>query len=212
MGLLSLLRRKSPVRSRADLATFLDRHAAFMVQKCIFEYARARSGVLSPKLFKEARLQGGDRRRALAKLPALPPELRADGGARAAPDGGGAGAGDARRPGRRGRRRSAGAIRCLPAWSPTSGPARRSGHRRSASGKPASQPSAPVKDIPHETAKEFFDGLPIHSDLTSFDFELVTNNLRVQPLPRLRGLRRGRRTSRRSLAALASGRGGAEAG
>ena len=36
-----------------------------------------------------------------------------------------------------------------------------------------------VKDIPQETAKEFFEGLPIHADLRSFDFELITNNLRV---------------------------------
>jgi hypothetical protein len=36
-----------------------------------------------------------------------------------------------------------------------------------------------VKDIPRETASFFFAGLPIHPDLRSFDFELVTNNVRV---------------------------------
>jgi len=36
-----------------------------------------------------------------------------------------------------------------------------------------------VKDLPTETAKEFFAGLPIHADLRGYDFELVTNNIRV---------------------------------
>jgi hypothetical protein len=35
------------------LEAFLDTRAAFMAQKCVFEYCRARSGALSMKLFKE---------------------------------------------------------------------------------------------------------------------------------------------------------------
>src|SRR5918997_5474030 len=53
MGLLDLLRRKPPIADRRGLEDFLDAQSAFLVQKCIFEYSRARSGVLSSKLFKE---------------------------------------------------------------------------------------------------------------------------------------------------------------
>ena len=36
----------------------------------------------------------------------------------------------------------------------------------------------PVKDLPKETIKEFFDELPIHESLRGHDFILVHNNLR----------------------------------
>lgn len=45
--------RPTPVATVGELATFMDSRAAFIAQKCVFEYARARSGVLSSKLFKE---------------------------------------------------------------------------------------------------------------------------------------------------------------
>src|SRR3546814_9661894 len=54
MGLLDSFRRKSRIGDTIALSAFLDRQSAFMVQKCIYEYARARSGLLSPKLFEEA--------------------------------------------------------------------------------------------------------------------------------------------------------------
>src|SRR5918998_1852540 len=53
MGLLDLLRRKPPIADQRGLEDFLNAQSAFLVQKCIFEYSRARSGVLSSKLFKE---------------------------------------------------------------------------------------------------------------------------------------------------------------
>lgn len=40
----ALLRRKSPIRDLDTLADFIDENAAFLVQKGIFDYARARSG------------------------------------------------------------------------------------------------------------------------------------------------------------------------
>src|SRR5690606_1019871 len=52
MGLLDLLRPKAKIADIAGLADFLDRQSAFMVQKCIYEYARARSGRLSVKLLE----------------------------------------------------------------------------------------------------------------------------------------------------------------
>ena len=45
--------RKPPIATIESLEAFLDSRAAFMAQKCVIEYCRARSGVLSMKLFKE---------------------------------------------------------------------------------------------------------------------------------------------------------------
>jgi hypothetical protein len=45
MGLLNFFRRRQPpIRDTGALATFIDEHAAFLVQKGIYDYARARSG------------------------------------------------------------------------------------------------------------------------------------------------------------------------
>ena len=53
MGLFDLFRRPPPIAGLRELDDFMDSQAAFLVQKCIFEYARARSGILSEKLFRE---------------------------------------------------------------------------------------------------------------------------------------------------------------
>jgi hypothetical protein len=45
--------RNPPIATIEELEAFLDSRAAFMAQKCVVEYCRARSGVLSMKLFKE---------------------------------------------------------------------------------------------------------------------------------------------------------------
>ena len=45
--------RTEPIASIESLDAFIDGRTAFMAQKCVFEYCRARSGVLSMKLFKE---------------------------------------------------------------------------------------------------------------------------------------------------------------
>ena len=45
--------RTEPIDTIEALEAFMDSRAAFMAQKCVFEYCRARSGVLSMKLFKE---------------------------------------------------------------------------------------------------------------------------------------------------------------
>lgn len=60
MGLLDfLLRRKRPIADLPALADFIDAQAAFLVQKGIYDYARARSGhfakvMLADKGFQEA--------------------------------------------------------------------------------------------------------------------------------------------------------------
>jgi hypothetical protein len=53
MGLLDLFRRKPPIRDQAALAGFIDENAAFMVQKGIYEYSRARAGHYAKVLFRE---------------------------------------------------------------------------------------------------------------------------------------------------------------
>jgi hypothetical protein len=50
---LAFFRRKPPVASLEALAEFIDGNAAFLVQKGIYEYARARAGHYSKVLFRE---------------------------------------------------------------------------------------------------------------------------------------------------------------
>jgi hypothetical protein len=57
MGLLDLFRRKPPIRDQAALATFIDENAAFMVQKGIYEYSRARAGHYAKVMFREPGFQ-----------------------------------------------------------------------------------------------------------------------------------------------------------
>jgi hypothetical protein len=53
MGLFEVFRRQPPIRDLGELADFIDANAAFLVQKGIYEYARARSGHYSKVLFSE---------------------------------------------------------------------------------------------------------------------------------------------------------------
>lgn len=53
MGFFDLFRRPVPIRDRAALADFIDRHAAFLIQKGMFEYSSARAGHYAKVLFAE---------------------------------------------------------------------------------------------------------------------------------------------------------------
>jgi len=53
MGFFDMFRREPPVASRAELADFLDRQAAFLAQKGMFEYSRARAGPYGNALFDD---------------------------------------------------------------------------------------------------------------------------------------------------------------
>jgi hypothetical protein len=57
MGFLDLFRRSSPIRDVPALADFIDRNAAFVAQKGIYEYSRARAGHYSKVLFREPEFQ-----------------------------------------------------------------------------------------------------------------------------------------------------------
>ena len=57
MDLLKLFRRPPPIRDANSLADFVDKHAAFLVQKGIYEYSRARAGHYAKVLFVEPGFQ-----------------------------------------------------------------------------------------------------------------------------------------------------------
>ena len=54
MGLFDIFRSRPPIRDSHELAQFIDENAAFLVQKGIYEYARARAGHYAKVLFKES--------------------------------------------------------------------------------------------------------------------------------------------------------------
>ena len=57
MGLLDFFRRPGPIRDAGELADFIDKQAAFVAQKGIYEYARARAGHYAKVLFGEPEFQ-----------------------------------------------------------------------------------------------------------------------------------------------------------
>jgi len=57
MGFLDFLRRKPPIRDAAAVGTFVDENAAFLMQKGLYEYSRARAGHYSKVLFREPSFQ-----------------------------------------------------------------------------------------------------------------------------------------------------------
>ena len=53
MALFDIFRKRDPIRDVAALADFIDGHAAFLMQKGIYEYSRARAGHYAKVLFLE---------------------------------------------------------------------------------------------------------------------------------------------------------------
>ena len=177
MTLLDFLRRRPAIASFSQLADFLDSRAAFMVQKCLFEYSRARSGLLSPKLFKEAAFREAMETARWRNYPLclrhvavmVEHALRLPAGDRAPAM-------------REGLIAAVGNVcRRYPIpegfepsfWEDSLDQVAR---RLRQAGLAA--PHA-IKDLPKETAQEFFENLPLHGDVRAHDFELITNNLRV---------------------------------
>jgi hypothetical protein len=54
VGFFEFFRRPPPIRDADALADFIDRNAAFVAQKGIYEYSRARAGHYAKVLFREA--------------------------------------------------------------------------------------------------------------------------------------------------------------
>jgi hypothetical protein len=57
VGLFDYFRRPAPIRDAAALGDFIDQHSAFLAQKGIYEYARARAGHYAKVLFGESGFQ-----------------------------------------------------------------------------------------------------------------------------------------------------------
>ena len=57
MALFDIFQRRRPIRDERELAEFIDGNAAFLIQKAIYEYSRARAGHYSKVLFKEPGFQ-----------------------------------------------------------------------------------------------------------------------------------------------------------
>lgn len=169
--------REPPIADVAALESFLDRHAAFIVQKCIYEYARARSGTMSMALFKEeAFLNAIDVSRwknfpiGLGNVTEMVLNtMRPHAGDRQAllTD-----------------RLIGLAISVTERYPVPDGFPDRfwadarieldARLRRAALAEPK-----PVKDVPKPTIQAFFDQLPIHENLRGHDFQLVQNNIRI---------------------------------
>ena len=177
MGLLDLFRRRPAIASIVELEDFLDSRAAFIVQKSVFEYSRARAGLLSAKLFKEAAFKAALDQSRWRNYPlclqnvALMVEhtLRAHAGEEAPAMRQGLIAAVANVTGR------------YPV--PPGFDAQFWVEARQAIGRRIDQAGLaaphPIKDIPKENVKAFFAALPFHKEVRRHDFELITNNLRV---------------------------------
>jgi hypothetical protein len=57
LGFLGFFRRQAPIRDLAGLADFIDANSAFLAQKGIYEYSRARAGHYAKVLFQEQLFQ-----------------------------------------------------------------------------------------------------------------------------------------------------------
>jgi hypothetical protein len=57
LGFLGFFRAPAPIRDAQALADFIDQHAAFLMQKGIYEYSRARAGHYAKVLFRESGFQ-----------------------------------------------------------------------------------------------------------------------------------------------------------
>ncbi len=177
MGLLDLFRRPAPVDTIEALDGCVDSHAAFLVQKCIYEYCRARSGILAAKLFKEPSFVAAMDRSRWQNYPICLGHVAVmvEGALRPYAGENVVGLTD-------------GIVAVVERV--TAGHEAAAGmeagfwvaarHRIEERLRLASL-AAPraVKDIPKEDYQAFFDQLPIHESLRGHDFVLVRNNLRV---------------------------------
>jgi hypothetical protein len=173
MGLLDMFRRKPPIRDGDALAQFIDEQAAFLIQKGIYEYARARAGHYAKVLLVEAEfLEAVERSRwqayplGLAMVAemveaVLRPEL-----------------GDIRE------RLTAATFSVFDRYPIPSalGPARWRELRDELEQKLerlGRYAMKPVKDIPEPYADAYFALMPIHEKLRGRDFATTRNYLRI---------------------------------
>lgn len=177
MGLLdTILGRKTKIASWSALEDFVDARAAFLVNRSMYEYSRARAGILAEKLFREQSFKDAieeGRWRAFPLslsnvLELIDGHLRGAAGGRA-PDLLEALIGTGRR--------VLGRYPCPagvePDWWRERGEGVETSLRRAA----LAEPKAP-QDICKATFDEMFALVPIHPDLMKLDREVVLNHMR----------------------------------
>ena len=177
MGLLDFLRRKPPIRDAAAVGTFVDENAAFLMQKGLYEYSRARAGHYSKVLFREPSFQAAievSRWRAYPLGLAIVAEAVA-------------GALHERLGGERGAVVQALSDQVLAVFDRYPPPAALgSDEWRSLRAELSRRlqliglhPPKRVMDIPEQWAQAYFKLMPIHEKLRGRDFETTHNYLRV---------------------------------
>lgn len=177
MSLFSFFRRPPPIRSPAELADFIDRQAAFLVQKGMYEYSRARAGPYAKVLFREQAFIDAieaSRWRAFPLGLAMVAEL-VDGVLRPS-------VGNDRQTALEGL--SALVLGVFDRYPVPAalGAAEWSGLRQELErqlGLIGTHPPKLVKDIPERFTKKYFGLMPIHEKLRGSDYPTIRNYLRV---------------------------------
>lgn len=176
MGFLDFIRRRAPVATPGDLETFLDGRGAFLVQKIVWEYSRARSAVGWQQLFAEPSFQQAMDAAVWSNYPmtlsfvsetALVILRRAG----ADPEAIGPGL----------IRVTQGAFDRHPVPSMIEAPAWRARFEEIAEHieRAATLPPKPVRDIPVARFRAFFDNLPVHPELRRNDFGSILNGVKA---------------------------------
>ena len=166
-----------PIDSLDALEDFLDSRSAFLAQKCIYEYSRARSGINFQKLFKEQEFQDAIFKSTWSSYPIacafvcemVEGQLRPFAGSDPGPLAAGLGALSVRVFDRH----------PLPPGAPPTfwNDAIESVEQHLA--RAQLHAPKPVRDIPMERVQEIYDNLPIHPNLTGHDYVLIQNNIRT---------------------------------
>jgi hypothetical protein len=176
-ALLDIFRRSKPIADAASLDEFIAGETAFIVQKTIWEYSRARSGVMWQKLFKEVGFKTAVEASCWRNYPiglSFMCEMTA------------------------GAIRRSGGIDATIAVAGVRASARRiiASHRLPRDfeatfwadsevyvigriNRTLLAPPKAVKDIPLDGHRTFFEQMPIHPDLTRNDSRLLQNSLRI---------------------------------
>ena len=177
MGLFDIFRRPPAIRDTGALADFIDRNAAYVVQKGIYEYSRARAGHYAKILFREPEFLAAveqSRWRAYPLGLAMVGE-QAEGQLRPVAEAG--------------RQTQLDAFRVLvlsvfdrypvpAALGETPWSDRRAELARRLQSIGLHQPKRAM-DIPEQFAQSYFDTMPIHEKLRARDFPAIRNYLRV---------------------------------
>jgi hypothetical protein len=177
MGLFEWFRKAPPIRQASELAQFMDAQAAFVAQKGVYEYSRARAGHYSKVLFSEQTfIDAVDRSRwqAYPLALAMVGEV-AEGVLR--PHAAGS-------PNELAPAISALAVAVLDGHPvPAMLGAERWNAERETLARRLVQvglhPPKPAKDIPIPYAKTYFDLMPIHEKLRSTEAPTITNYLKI---------------------------------